>query len=201
MTKDKKQEDKKLKKNTELEEAKANPSFVEVSDRKKAAEGQPRQTSEGGAAELSKLRGDLAKAKSEMEEYLNGWKRAQADYQNFKKESAKQQGELAKFVKAGVVLEVLPIYNNLKLALQHAGGEKGEWLEGVRGVTKQFDEFLKNNNIEPIKTIGEELDPTQHESIGSRKVDGKKNKIVEEVKPGYRHDGQVLVPAQVIIGE
>jgi molecular chaperone GrpE len=145
---------------------------------------------------------ELEEIKVKAEEYLNGWKRAQADYQNFKKESEKQQSEIAKFVRAAVVAEVIPIYNNLKLALKHAEREPSEWSAGVEQVVKQFDEFLKKNNIEPIKTLGVDLDPNLHESVGSKKVAGKKKgEIVEEVKPGYKYDGQVLIPAQVIVGE
>ena len=151
---------------------------------------------------LGALTQELAAAKEKMEEYLNGWKRAQADYQNFKKEMDKRQGALVSFIKGSVILEILPIYDNLKLALKHASGARDNWLEGVKQVVKQLEDVLNNNNIEPIKTVGEEFSPECHESVGTKKVENQPaGKIVEEVKSGYKFQGQVLVPAQVIISE
>jgi len=72
------------------------------------------QTTDG----LVILKIELEKCKKEAEEYLNGWKRAKADYINFKKETEAAGAELAQFASIGVMLKILPVYDGLKKACQ-----------------------------------------------------------------------------------
>jgi len=148
---------------------------------------------------------ELELTKKKMEEYLDGWKRAKADYINFKKESEKRQSEIVQFANATLILELLPIYDNFKLAWQHIPEDKkenGDWLKGIEQIKKQFGDMLKKLGIEEIKTVGEKFNPELHESVAKEKVEGIKADIItEEIKSGYKLYDRVLEHAKVKVAE
>lgn len=142
--------------------------------------------------------------RKKAEEHLDGWKRAKADYLNLKKDSQKEKEELIKFSNAALVIEVLPIYDHLKLAFNHLPKEleNNEWVKGIAGIKKQTQGFLESLGIKEIKTVGEKFDPNFHEAVAHEKKDGFKTDIIfEEVKPGYVTEGKVLYPAKVKVAK
>ena len=151
--------------------------------------------------DVEKLQTDLTLAQKKMEEYMNGWKRAKADYINLKKETDKKYQELVQFANAGLILEMLPIYDNFKRAWEHIPSDhkkKDEWLKGIEQIKKQFTDLLKNMGIEEIKTVGEKFDPELHEAVAKVKTEGKKSGlIIAEVKSGYKLYDKVLDHAKV----
>ncbi len=147
---------------------------------------------------------ELEQAKQKMEEYLDGWKRAKADYINLKKESEKKQQESIQFANVALILQLLPIYDNFKLAMKHIPAEKreDEWVVGIQQIKDQFTDLLNKLGIEEIKTAGEQFDPALHEAVAKEKTEGKKsNTIIEEIKPGYKLYDKVLEPAKVKVAE
>ncbi len=146
--------------------------------------------------------------------YEEKYKRALADYQNLLKRTAIEKQEFAKYANEGLLHEILPVYDNLKMSLAHADtdAEKNGWLEGVQYVVKQFKEVLEKMGVEEIKTIGEKfdhhtmeaIDPSagsgQAPSAGSGQEEKGNGDIVEkEVKPGYKLNGKMIIPAKVIL--
>lgn len=147
---------------------------------------------------------DLKMLQDKCDEYLNGWKRAKADYLNLKKETEKRQGELIQFANAGLLAQLIPIYDHFKKAFEHVPKKEKEasWVIGLEQIYRQMETFLNNLGIEEIKTVGKIFDPNLHEAVSKKKVKGKKeNEVVEEVKPGYTLHGKTLYPAKVIINE
>ena len=145
---------------------------------------------------------ELEQLQAQCDEYLNGWKRAKADYINFKKETEDKQKMLFEFANAALLMEILPIYDNLKKALAVAGEEKNNWLEGIKQIKKQFEDLLKDHGIEEIKTIGEKFNPEFHEAVAKEKKEGvEPETIVSETSSGYLLKGKVLVAAKVIVAE
>lgn len=109
------------------------------------------------------------------EEYLNNWKRAQADLINYKKDEMKRMEELIKFGNERLVLEVIELVTGLKM------------------VTKQFESLLKKYSVERIAVAGQKFDPTVHEAVAP--LDN--GAALEEVRPGYTMHGKVIRPARV----
>ncbi|MFA5069991.1 MAG: nucleotide exchange factor GrpE [Patescibacteria group bacterium] len=142
--------------------------------------------------------------KAKAEEHLNGWKRAKADYLNLKKDAQKEKEDLIKFSNAALVIEILPIYDHLKLAFYHLPKEleNSNWVKGISGIKKQTQDFLESLGIKEIKTIGEKFDPNFHEAVVHEKKEGFKTDIIfEEIKPGYMMEGKVLYPAKVKVAK
>ncbi|MFH1173084.1 MAG: nucleotide exchange factor GrpE [bacterium] len=144
---------------------------------------------------------DLEQVKQQAEEYLNCWKRATADYQNFKKAMEKNQLEFVKYANLALMAELLPILNNFKAAFNCIPEDQKEndWIKGIECIKKQFEDLMKNLGIEEIKTIGEKLDPQQHEAVGKEKSEQEEDTIIKEVQPGYRLHDKVIAPAKVIV--
>jgi molecular chaperone GrpE len=144
---------------------------------------------------------ELEACKKQAEEYLNGWKRAKADYLNLKKENETASAELAQFVAAGMLMKFLPVYDGLKkaCAMENSGDK---WVEGILNIKKQFEEVFKKFGVEEIKTVGEKFNPEFHEAISRQKKDGVESDIIiEEVGGGYMMNGKTIIPAKVIVSE
>lgn len=144
------------------------------------------------------------KLKSESAEYLDGWKRAKADFINFKKENEKKQKEYTKFSNEVIIIQILPIYDHLKTAFQNIDNDIAEnaWVDGIKKIKQEMQKFLQDNGIEEIKTLGERFDPSMHESVGKETDENSKPEtILKQVKFGYKLHGKVIIPAQVIINK
>ena len=146
------------------------------------------------------IKKELELTKEKAQEYLDGWKRAKADYLNLKKDTEKRQSEIIQFANAALVAELIPIFDHFKLALRHVPDDQQdvEWVQGFFHIKKQFEDFLKNLGIEEIKTVGEKFNPELHEAVAHEENEEfDADKIFEEVKSGYTLHGKVVSPAQV----
>lgn len=141
-------------------------------------------------------------------DYEEKWKRALADYDNLKKETAKEKSEMAQFARGMAALDFLEVYENLKKAIQESGimnqelGQTNPWLEGVKHVKNQFASALKDLGVEEIKTVGEKFDPNLHEAAGEEVQDGAQpGIIIREIAGGYKMGDKVVKAAKVIVSK
>lgn len=148
---------------------------------------------------------ELEACKKQSEEYLNGWKRAKADYVNFKNDQEKRSKELAQFATMSTLLGYVPIVENLRVAFTHLPDElKGsEWVKGIEHIYTQMKEFLKTLGVEEYSgLVGKTFDPMEHQAVGQEARDDiEDNCISQEVSAGYKLHGKALVPAKVIVNK
>ncbi len=164
---------------------------------------------EGGADEGSEVAGDLkellAEAEAKRDEYLELARRAQADFENYRKRMAAEVQAAGVRGKASVAADVVPVLDDLERALQAAGldpeGDSEDGLaHGVILVFRGLRETLKRNGIEPVDPSGERFDPTEHEALSTTPVEGvEPGTVVEVMQKGYRMDGQLIRPARVVV--
>lgn len=150
--------------------------------------------------EIERLEKELKLAKEKAEEYLNGWKRAKADYLNLEKKIEKEKEEWRKFANLNLVLDLLPVFDSFELAMKKLNKEdkknNNDLISGLNQIKKQLDKVLEKVGVERIKTVGEKFNPEFHEIVEKR---GKNDKIVEEIQAGYKMEGKVIRPAKVIV--
>lgn len=154
--------------------------------------------------DVQALHEKVQKLETQLQEHIDGWKRAKADYLNLKKQGEKERGEIIQYAQGAVVLEFLPIYDNLKRAIKHIPSDQleVEWVKGITHILRQFEEALKAMNITPIPTEGQPFDHAKHHAISRIKKDGvKADTVIEEVKSGFMAGEKVLEPAQVVVAE
>lgn len=149
---------------------------------------------------------EVERLQKKCDEYLAGWKRAKADYSNFKKEVDNRQKDLLQYANAALLAELIPVYDNFKKAFAFSPKEESKewqnWQMGIGHIQKQMWDFIEKFGIKEIETVGKEFDPKLHESIGKEKSDEHESgTIVKEVVPGYMLHDKVLNPAKVILAE
>ena len=146
---------------------------------------------------------ELEELKDKCEEYLNGWKRAQADYQNLEKEMSRRLGEMGQLATLGILVKFLPLIDNIARALSHVPQEDKdrEWVNGFFQIQKQFTRILEELNIKKIAALGAKFDPHQHEAIGAKESEREEGIVLEEHESGYIWQDKVLRPAKVIVSK
>jgi molecular chaperone GrpE len=150
---------------------------------------------------LEALQEQLAEQGRKAEEYFDQLQRLQADFQNYRRRMTQERLEAASRGKEDVLRGLVPMLNNFRLALQHADQDAHAVRQGVQMIWQQFEGFLRDQKVELIPTVGQVFDPAYHEVLSTVPATAEvpANTIVTEVKAGYRLDGRLLAPAQVIV--
>lgn len=138
---------------------------------------------------------DLEKQLAELTEALQ---RERADAVNLRRRAEDERLKMAGFYKANVVRELLPVVDNFERALKHIPKdiEKHDYVKGVQGVVKQFEEILTKIGVDRIKTVGEPFNPEVHEAVSHEEGEGEEI-VSEELQSGYKIDDEVIRPAMV----
>lgn len=133
------------------------------------------------------------------------YKRALADYQNLLKRTAADKEEFIKFANERLIEEILPVYDNLKVSLSHAGDleKKNGWAEGIKHIVSQFKNILENIGVEEIKTASEKFDPNTMEAVKQEEAENEKQDgmVARELSAGYKLKGKVIRAARVAVYE
>lgn len=130
--------------------------------------------------------------------------RALADIENMKKRLQREKEDFCKFATQSVLEDLLPILDNLDLALEHGRKIKGceDLAQGVEMTRKIFLDTLARHDMEPMGEPGEVFDPTWHEALGQQPhPDMEPGRICQLVQKGYRLKGRLLRPAKVLISQ
>jgi molecular chaperone GrpE len=136
----------------------------------------------------------------ERDDYLELAKRAQADFENYRKRAAKEAAAAGERAKGGLVRELLPVVDNLERALDSAEESEQHLAEGVRLVHSELVSVLQRNGVEQFDPRGESFDPAVHEALSTRSEEGADPGVVlDVVEKGYRLNGTVLRPARVVV--
>jgi molecular chaperone GrpE len=142
----------------------------------------------------------LARVRRERDEYLDLARRAQADFENYRKRAAREAAAAGERAKSGLVRELLPVVDNLERALASAEESEQHLAEGVRLVHSELIAVLERNGVEQFDPSGDRFDPAEHEALSMREQDGSESGIVlDVVEKGYRANGTVLRPARVVV--
>ena len=137
--------------------------------------------------------------KSEYDELDDRYKRILAEFENYKKRSAKERENLYNSILSDVVEVMLPILDNLENAVKVETKDE-EYKKGIELVLKQFQDTLKAKGVEEIQTVGETFDPELHEAVSSVQDDTKGEKeIVQEYRKGYKIGTKVIRHSMVVV--
>ncbi len=132
---------------------------------------------------------------AEMKELLQ---RTQANFENYRKQNEKRMVELEKFAARRIILDILPIMDNLQLALRNAP-QNEEFVKGVELIYQQLLALLDKYEIKIMETVGKKYDPYYHEALLKIPSEESEGIIIEEFQKGYILHGSVLRHARVKI--
>ncbi len=130
-------------------------------------------------------------SQKELEELNDKYLRLVAEYDNYRKRTAKEKEAIYPEAKVSVISSFLPVLDNLERALQSVGDDPV--YEGVKMISKQFVETLKSAGVEEIPALGEKFDPNFHNAV--MHVDDEnfgENEIVEEFQKGYKMGERII---------
>ena len=137
---------------------------------------------------------------AERDEYLDALQRLKAEFDNFRKRTARDREGIATAATRDVVRDLLPVMDNLERAVAALGDQGDQIVAGLEMVRGQLAALLTGHGVEAIGAHGEAFDPTVHEAIASVPSDDHaEGAVIEVVEKGYRHAGHVLRPTRVVI--
>ena len=141
----------------------------------------------------------IAELEQKISELTEALQRERADAINLRRRTEEERSQMADFYKAMVVRELLPALDNLDRALQHIPKEHADhdYVKGIQGVAKQFEQCLAQLGVERIKTVGEIFDPKLHEAVHMEDGAGHVEVVCEELQPGYKIGDEVIRHAMV----
>lgn len=128
--------------------------------------------------------------------------RSQADFENYKKRSAREKEEAIKYANTSLLEKLVPIIDNFELGLAAAKseGEESPIYAGMNLVLKQLNDFLIANGLQPVETVGQKFDPNLHEAIAREPSEEfPEGTVIRQARRGYRFKDRLLRPATVVV--
>ena len=148
------------------------------------------------------LKAEIERLKAELKDKQDKYIRLQADFDNFRKRTAKEKTELAATIEQAFLKDLLPLLDNLSRATDAA--ETGEesnvetLKKGIEMINQETVAVMGKHGLEPIDTEGQTFDPNFHQAV-ARVADPEKEEgaIAAELQRGYIARGRVIRPSMV----
>jgi molecular chaperone GrpE len=139
------------------------------------------------------------KLKKELEESKDKYLRLMAEYDNFRKRSAKERLELSATVKGNTIGEILPVFDNFERALA-AETQDTNYKAGVEMIFKQFGDMLTKLGVEIIDPIGQTFNPNIANAVNQIEDENLgENEVAQVFQKGYKIGDKVIRYAMVVV--
>ena len=170
-------------------EAEAAPAAEEDAEAETTAEPQE---------EVTLAKSELEKLQAAVQEKEERALRLQADFENFRRRTAKEKEELSAVVTQGILKDMLPLLDNFERAMAAEAKDIESFKQGVEMIFKQFGEILVKNGLEHIEVEGAKFDPNYHQAVMRvENPDLEDETIAQELQKGYMVKGRVIRPSMV----
>lgn len=147
----------------------------------------------------------LIELENKIKELENGWKRAQADFENYRKRTEEERGEILELMKADFIAKITPVLDNFSRAFEHASHQVKDspFGSGIKQIEKQLEDILISEGLQKIPAnAGTKFDPSIHEAISHEpNKDIPVNHIIAEVESGWMFKDRVVKPAKVRVSK
>ena len=146
---------------------------------------------------------ELAAVTAERDEYRDRFMRALADAENSRKRADKDRREAENYGGSKMARDLLPVYDNMKRAVEAAGDEQKEaaaaLIEGVELTMRELLNVFKKHGIQPISPqVGDRFDPQLHQAMFEAPLPGTKvGDIIQVSAEGFMLHDRLLRPSQV----
>jgi len=151
---------------------------------------------------------EIVAMQKKADEYLEGWKRAQAEFENYRKRQEQSSKDLLKYATQNIILQIIPVLDNFHMSTSHIPEDQkeGGWVVGIMHIQKQLENVLAENGIEEIPAkIGDTFDPTLHEAVSDSNDANKHSNNSNEMRikrivlKGYKMGEKIIRPARVVV--
>ncbi len=145
---------------------------------------------------------EIDKLKSENALYLDRLARLQAEFENFRKRSQRDQQEFREYALSEALKQLLPILDSLDRALKTEGISTEDLRSGVELIDRQFHDVLTRLGVTPVTAQGQPFDPSQHQAIQMVETgEVPDHHVIDELQRGYRLRDRILRPAMVRVAQ
>jgi molecular chaperone GrpE len=163
------------------------------------------ENAEGDAATIDSPSGrvlsessEVQKLRVERDTLIDRLARLQAEFENARKRTAREQQDFREYAMADAVKALLPILDSFERALQTGSAERSEFRSGVELIYKQLQDALSKLGLRAIPAKGELFDPHLHEAIEMvDTTEAADHQILEELQRGYKLKDRLLRPSMV----
>ncbi len=153
---------------------------------------------ETGTAEAAPVEDKAAALEAELKEKSDRILRLQADFENFRRRTAKEKEELAAVITQNILGDLLPLLDNFEraMAVEQSDGEALQ--KGVEMIFTQLREVLDKHGLQSIEAEGQTFDPNFHQAVMRvEDSDAPDGTITQVLQKGYQAKGRVIRPAMV----
>jgi molecular chaperone GrpE len=144
----------------------------------------------------------MAGLQTDLDRFRDLALRSQADFENYKKRTAREKEEAIKYANKSLLERLVAIIDNFELGLAAAKeqGEQSPIYSGMILVQKQLNDLLAENGLQPIEAEGKTFDPNVHEAIAHEPSDQfPEGTVLRQTRRGYRFNDRLLRPAKVVV--
>lgn len=153
----------------------------------------------------AQLEKQLAEQQKLSADHLDGWRRLQAEFDNFRKREERLRTQLEADVKIKLMKEFLSVVDSFERAIEatEIGNNQADGIvKGVRLVFNQMESVLSKWNLKRIEAAGKPFDPNMHEAISKMPhPEIQEDHVTTVVQNGWQLDDKVVRPATVIISD
>lgn len=146
----------------------------------------------------------LQQAEQESASFKDQYLRAAAEMKNYRRRVEQERSDLIRNAGAGILMKMLPILDDLELAIMHVPAEvaASPWFDGLKLVQSKLQTMLEGEGVKPIQALGQPFDPNFHEAV-MHEAAGPENagKVTAELRRGYTLHSRVIRPTMVKVGE
>lgn len=164
-------------------------------------EQEPTEEQENPDGEFVDLIAELAQAREAEETLKNALARERADFTNFRRLVETEKKNSSDEYKVGMLRKMLPILDDLELALKNrmsGDAELDEWAQGIELIARKYRTIVEAEGVLPSAAVGETFDPRVHQAIGMEEnPDYESGKIIEVLSNGYILGDRTLKTALV----
>ncbi len=172
----------------------------EKASKKKAKSGKQDLTKK----DKKKSESEIAELKAEIEANKDRILRISAEFENYKKRSAKEMDDFRKFANESLFKRLLTVVDNLERAISSGedGSDAKALLEGIKMTHREIVKFLESFNVKPVEAHGKPFDPAFHQAVTQQESDQyPDNTVVDELQKGYLLHDRLIRPAMVVVSK
>ncbi len=156
---------------------------------------------ESAAERIKQLEEELARKEAEAAANWDKFVRERADLENFRKRALRDKEDLLKYGNESLLLEILPVIDNMERALAHASEESMvAVIQGIELTLSMLQSAAKKFGVTPIDAKGKMFDPAYHQAMTQvESEDHVANTVLDEFQKGYMLNDRLLRPALVSV--
>ncbi len=154
---------------------------------------------------MKEMEAKLNSAEQEAKENYDRFLRVSAEFENYKKRSAREMADFKKFANESLIKELLSVVDNLERAINSSANDEyvnSSVVEGVNMTLKEILKIFEKYSVKPIESLGKTFDPNFHQAISQEETEEHpENTVLKEFNKGYLMHERLIRPSLVVVSK